>query len=664
MAEPARDEAAGGVAPRRQVHSCGEALAEAEYYLRQLANLAVSPQELQEAALAVTQLAEALGAASTDGDGEVEVCTACQPYGELAPDWPSHFRLEDEKWPSVDHYFQAHKFEADTLHPHFGRPIRAVIRGLTFGDDVLRVGRDPELGKLLRPEWDEVRVDTMETALRAVFEQAPRCRARLLSTGNRRIVCTDARPPFGGHPFWSKGGQNTYGMLLEKLRAELRQTPVEFAMPDAPNGELSTHYPAALLADGKTWPTVEHYYQAQKFHPGPHQEEVRKCATALQAHNLGREARVNRPFRIDWDAARLGVMLQGLRYRCLASRVCREALLATGTRRLVYTGWPEVDGDWCTGYSGDWSNWLGRVTEIVRAEFADYRRPSTHFGPAATAYMSVPAIAAKAEGQVAVSEFNYLRSDFVEGTEVHAGEIGPQWSTRYSSLLEKRMSIVWDARGAEAKLYGNGFEYVHANSAIRSALLRLRPLPKREERREAVSQLHAALRAWLPHWWGAQEEKGRPAATDFLPLDAIVRSTQVGAAFGPVGLVHLDFPSTEEARESFPDWPQPPRGARVVDMVNLWWPLDEMCKGHPLATLDVGTMDAKLHRAYGAKRSGGQCFRAVGTQWEPGHRWYSRKDWEFGCGVVFRSSVTPHTAFHDGTDSHRRSVEVRVCVLA
>jgi N-glycosidase YbiA len=48
---------------------------------------------------------------------------------------------------------------------------------------------------------------------------------------------------------------------------------------------------------GKTWPTSEHYFQAQKFAGTEHEEEVRKASTAMIAARMGRDRR--RPLRRD-----------------------------------------------------------------------------------------------------------------------------------------------------------------------------------------------------------------------------------------------------------------------------------------------------------------------------------------------------------------------------
>ena len=539
------------------VRSCAEALANIEHCVRKLPELA------------------------TSGDSDVLVTTACRDHGELAPDWPTRF--EDScgiTWPTVEHYYWAHKFRADAALPgeRCGQGVRAHIRGRSWAEHVLAIGTNPELAPLWREEWERERAETMRTALRAAFSQNAVCRAALLATGRRKLVFEDLRQ-LDEYQFWAGRPHSRYGALLEEVRAELDELPVHFFMPDGPNGELSTHYPAALLAGGKEWPTVEHYFQAHKFAEGAHQEELRARPTALQAHLLGRERRAGQQLRADWDQVRTSVMLDALRYRCLASQQCRDALIATAERRLVYD--EPRDAFWGCGEGGGGLNRLGSLLEIVRAEFVTYGSiapalKARSFTQSALAYMSVPGIAAHSEGQVALSEFNYLRADFEENAEVRAGDIAPLWEATYKHRLEKRMLVVLDARSADSdgagearhRLFSNGFEYLHlgrlggeAGARAMEALRALQQvtlgaadgevLPQTNgptERRAAVSALHDALRCVIPAWWAESGDPGRPAATHFLPVDGIVRSTEAGARFGPVGLVHMDFPSLDVRR--------------------------------------------------------------------------------------------------------------------
>lgn len=53
-------------------------------------------------------------------------------------------------------------------------------------------------------------------------------------------------------------------------------------------GELSNFAPFGIEMNGVWWPTVEHYFQAQKFNDRNYQERIRTAQTPKQASELGR----------------------------------------------------------------------------------------------------------------------------------------------------------------------------------------------------------------------------------------------------------------------------------------------------------------------------------------------------------------------------------------
>ena len=69
--------------------------------------------------------------------------------------------------------------------------------------------------------------------------------------------------------------------------------------------ELSNFSPHGFEQDGAYWPTVEHYFQAQKF-AGPehaaYRERIRRARTPKEAKMLGRSRTL--PLRADWEAVK------------------------------------------------------------------------------------------------------------------------------------------------------------------------------------------------------------------------------------------------------------------------------------------------------------------------------------------------------------------------
>jgi ribA/ribD-fused uncharacterized protein len=64
--------------------------------------------------------------------------------------------------------------------------------------------------------------------------------------------------------------------------------PVYFYTPDGPYGEFSNFSKHGVEMDGLWWPTVEHYFQAQKFDDPKYRETIRSAGPAKRAAELGR----------------------------------------------------------------------------------------------------------------------------------------------------------------------------------------------------------------------------------------------------------------------------------------------------------------------------------------------------------------------------------------
>src|SRR5262249_30875441 len=113
--------------------------------------------------------------------------------------------------------------------------------------------------------------------------------------------------------------------------------------------QLSTFAPFMLEAQGVYWPTLEHYFQAQKFPEAvsaPCREKIRAAKTPKEAKALGRTRNI--AIRPDWEEVRDGVMLAALRKKFAAGEL-RELLRATGDRPLVEAS--PFDSYWGCGRS-------------------------------------------------------------------------------------------------------------------------------------------------------------------------------------------------------------------------------------------------------------------------------------------------------------------------
>ncbi|MDB5928301.1 MAG: hypothetical protein JWR60_8 [Polaromonas sp.] len=141
------------------------------------------------------------------------------------------------------------------------------------------------------------------------------------------------------------------------------QEPIYFYTRAMPFWGLSNFSPPGIEADGVYWPTVEHYFQAQKFEDIEIRERIRRALTPKDARSLGQSRAF--PLSRDWDARREGVMLHALRLKFQAPQA-RALLLSTAKRVLVESS--PFDYFWAAGQDGTGQNRLGHLLVQVRDE--------------------------------------------------------------------------------------------------------------------------------------------------------------------------------------------------------------------------------------------------------------------------------------------------------
>lgn len=139
---------------------------------------------------------------------------------------------------------------------------------------------------------------------------------------------------------------------------------IEFYNTKDKHGFMSNFSPFPVKVDGKTWPTSEHYFQAQKFTDVEYQETIRRANSPMIAARLGRSRKV--PIRPDWDQARDEIMLSVLRMKFDQHESLRRELLATGEAVLVEH--TKNDSYWADGGDGTGMNRLGELLMKVREE--------------------------------------------------------------------------------------------------------------------------------------------------------------------------------------------------------------------------------------------------------------------------------------------------------
>ena len=142
--------------------------------------------------------------------------------------------------------------------------------------------------------------------------------------------------------------------------------PIYFFTKNDPYYELSNFSPYGFEEDGLYWPTVEHYFQAQKFHDPEYRKRIRNAKSPKQAKALGQTRAI--ALRSDWEAVKEQVMKHALR-RKFSHPKPRAILLGTRRRTLIENS--PYDRYWGCGRDGRGKNRLGHLLMEVRREIRE-----------------------------------------------------------------------------------------------------------------------------------------------------------------------------------------------------------------------------------------------------------------------------------------------------
>jgi len=136
-----------------------------------------------------------------------------------------------------------------------------------------------------------------------------------------------------------------------------------YAQTDA-YAEFSNFAPFGVAMDDQWWRTVEHYFQAQKFHDAAYRERIRLSNRPKDAKSLGMTRSL--PLRGDWDQVKDGIMLEAVRVKFRTHAALSKLLLSTGDQKIVENA--PMDAYWGCGPDGNGLNKLGRILMLVRDE--------------------------------------------------------------------------------------------------------------------------------------------------------------------------------------------------------------------------------------------------------------------------------------------------------
>lgn len=145
--------------------------------------------------------------------------------------------------------------------------------------------------------------------------------------------------------------------------------PIFFYKVNEPYGCFSNFSAHPIQLDGKTWPTSEHYFQAQKFitTAPEYAEQIRLESSPMKAANMGRSRKV--PLRADWEEIKDDVMRKAVYAKVETHDDVRQSLLSTKQEILIEQ--TTKDTYWGCGTDGTGKNMLGMILMEIRSLLQD-----------------------------------------------------------------------------------------------------------------------------------------------------------------------------------------------------------------------------------------------------------------------------------------------------
>lgn len=149
---------------------------------------------------------------------------------------------------------------------------------------------------------------------------------------------------------------------------ESKKTVYFYAQTDE-YSEFSNFAPYGVAFDGRWWRTVEHYFQAMKFHDSDYRERIRSCSKPKHAKALGMTREI--PLRSDWEEVKDQIMLDAVKCKFKTHEHPRNLLLSTGLAHIAENA--PMDAYWGVGPDGNGLNRLGKILMQVRGELQSAR---------------------------------------------------------------------------------------------------------------------------------------------------------------------------------------------------------------------------------------------------------------------------------------------------
>jgi ribA/ribD-fused uncharacterized protein len=137
-----------------------------------------------------------------------------------------------------------------------------------------------------------------------------------------------------------------------------------FYRVDEPYGEFSNFSKHGFWIGNVYWRTVEHYFQAHKFHDNELRNTMMKILSPMEVANMGQDIR--HPLRKDWESVKDDIMRFAVLEKFKQNDSARDVLLSTGNSQLVEH--TKNDNYWADGGDGTGINMLGIILMETREQ--------------------------------------------------------------------------------------------------------------------------------------------------------------------------------------------------------------------------------------------------------------------------------------------------------
>lgn len=168
-----------------------------------------------------------------------------EKYGDLSNFSPHPIEMPDGMWKTVEHYYQAKKYE--------GKKLESTIRDAPTPEIAAQTGR--ENTSIIRGDWHKVKDQIMHDALIAKFSQHEYLRLLLISTGTKTLVEHSEHDVY-----WGDGGNgnglNRLGRLLMTVRTAMAQEIGHQQLAPQKTGGEFVNTPASPKQITYTWRDV------------------------------------------------------------------------------------------------------------------------------------------------------------------------------------------------------------------------------------------------------------------------------------------------------------------------------------------------------------------------------------------------------------------------